>query len=166
MASRIPVFLCGELDHSDDGAPFRAIRLLPPKVRARAHLIHPGQLDPAKMREAARSPCIIVDAVTGIEPGSIVELPLSDIVSMSRARAKRSANGSARPARQLVLDQTLALVELLRAAPPAGRFLGIGMGDSGPGETLSAAVAFGVPALAARLAAAIGELDHAEALPC
>lgn len=165
MASRIPVFLCGELNHSDDGAPFRAIRLLPPKVRARAQLIHPGQLDAAKMREAARSPCIIVDAVTGIEPGSIVELPLSDIVSMSRARAKRSANGSARPARQLVLEQTLALVELLRAAPPAGRFLGIGMGDSGPGETLTAEVAFGVPALAARLAAAIGELDHAEALP-
>lgn len=166
MASRIPVFLCGELDHCDDGAPFRAIRLLPQKVRARAQLIHPGQLDAAALRGAARSPCIIVDAVTGIEPGSIIELPLSDIVSMARARAKSSANPAARPTRKLVLEQTLALVDLLRGTPPAGRFLGIGMGDSGPGDTLSPAVAIGVPALAARLAAAIEELDHAEALPC
>lgn len=164
MTSRIPVFLCGELDHCDDGAPFRAIRLLPPKVRARARFIHPGQLETAELRQAARSPCIIVDAVTGIEPGSIIELPLSDIVAMSRARARRAVNEAARPPRKLVLEQTLALVALLRGVPPAGRFLGIGMEECGPGETLSAAVAFGVPALAARLATAIGELDHAEAL--
>jgi Ni,Fe-hydrogenase maturation factor len=164
MASRIPVFLCGELDHSDDGAPFRAIRLLPQRVRARAQFIHPGQLSVSAMREAARAPCIIVDAVSGIEPGSIIELPLSDVMAMARARKTTAAQPASRRPQKLVMEQALALVELLRAAPPSGRFVGIGMGHSGLGDTLSAAVAIGVPALAARLAAAIAELDHAEAL--
>lgn len=167
MSARIPLFLCGEAHRSDDGVAFRAIRLLAPTVRSRARIIHAGQLDASDLVELAPgTPCIIVDALAGIAPGEVRALPLAEVAALGRARATQLARNKARSSHELALEQTLALAEILRGSPVDGWLVGIGIADVRPGETLSAAVAVALPALAAKLAAVIDTLAQSEALPC
>jgi hydrogenase maturation protease len=168
MNPRIPLFLCGETHRGDDGAAMRAIRLLAPGVRRHADIIPAGQLDASMLLGVpVGSPCVIVDAVVGIEPGAIVALPLAELGALGRHRAGGAKRRKSRSSHELPLEQTLALAEELRQEPFDGWFLGIGIADCQPGETLSPAVAVALPAFAAKLAGILGQLAHPEeALPC
>ena len=167
MNARIPVFVCGEVHRSDDGAAFRAIRLLAPAVRAQAHVIPVGQLDASALVDLPPGlPCVVVDAVAGVPPGSVVAMPLSEVAELGRTRAAKLAKRKASTSHELALEQTLALAEILRGSPIKGWFVGIGIADVKPGDTVSPAIVLGLPALSARLAEVINELAQPELVKC
>ena len=113
------------------------------------------------------SPCVVVDAVVGVPPGTIVARPLAELAALGRQRAGGGKRRKGHSSHELPLEQTLALAEELRQQPLDGWFLGIGVADCQPGETLSPPVAVALPALTARLAETLGQLAHPEeALSC
>ncbi len=167
MNPRIPVFLCGDAHRGDDGAALRVVRLLAPGVRRHANIVVAGQFDASMLLGVPDgAPCVIVDAVAGIEPGAIVAKPLAELSALGRRRAGAARRPKSRSSHDLPLEQALALADELRSHPVEGWFLGIGVADCGLGETLSPAVTVAMPALAARLAEILDELGHSEALPC
>jgi hydrogenase maturation protease len=158
---RVPVFLCGEASRGDDGAALRAIRLVAPDVRRHARVVPARELDAKMLRDLpADTPCVIVDAVPGIPAGEIVTKPLQGMSGRGRRPAGRARWGKRRPAQEPPLEQTLASAAELRGEPIDGWFLGIGVTDCEPGETLSPAVAVALPTVAAKLAALIEALAH------
>jgi hydrogenase maturation protease len=164
---RIPVFLCGDAHRGDDGAALRVVRLLAPGGRRHADVIAAGQLDASMLLGVPEgTPCVIVDAVAGVEPGAIIAKPLTELAALGRRRAGGGKRPKSRSSHELPLEQALALADELRSHPVDGWFLGIGIADCALGETLSPAVAVALPALAARLAAILDELGHSEALSC
>ena len=159
MTPRIPVFVCGETHRSDDGAAFRAIRLLAPAIRAHAQVIPVGQLDASALVDLPPDlPCVVVDAVAGVTPGSTIAMPLPEVAALGRKRAAQLAKRKARSSHELALEQTLALAEILRGSPIQGWFVGIGIADVKPGDTVSPAIAVGLPELSAKLAEVIQNL--------
>lgn len=167
MTARIPVFVCGEVHRSDDGAAFRAIRLLAPTVRAQTHVIPVGQLDASALVDLPVGlPCIVVDAVAGVPPGNVIAMPLAEVAELGRARATKLAKRKASTSHELALEQTLALAELLRGAPIRGWFVGIGIATVKPGDTVSPAIVLGLPELSAKLAEVINELAQPEFARC
>ncbi len=167
MNPRIPVFVCGEVHRSDDGAAFRAIRLLAPPVRALTHVIPVGQLDASALVDLPPElPCIVVDAVAGVRPGEVIAMPLAEVAELGRARAAKLAKRKAGTSHELALEQTLALAEILRGAPIRGWFVGIGIASVKPGDTVSPAIVLGLPALSARLAEVIHELAQPDLVKC
>ena len=76
-AGRIPVIVCGEPARGDDAAGFAAIPLLAPATLAAADVERAGQLDLLLLLDLPDgAPCVVVDAVRGIPPGSIRVWPL------------------------------------------------------------------------------------------
>jgi hydrogenase maturation protease len=164
---RIPVFLCGDAHRGDDGAALRVVRLLAPGVRRHADIVVAGQFDASMLLDVPEhTPCVIIDAVAGIEPGAIVAKPLAELAAMGRRRAGGTRRPKSRSSHELPLEQALALADELRQHPVEGYFLGIGITDCALGEALSPAVAVALPALAGRLAGILDELGHSEALSC
>jgi len=158
MIERVPVFVCGDPTRGDDGAALAAVALLAPEVRARADVVEAGQLDVLLLLDLpADRPCVVVDAVAGLSPGEVWVRPLEALVD--RARRLEAAGRSVEPrsSHELPLEQVLALAATLRDRPPAGTFVGIGGAHWNPGAGLSPAVAAGLPAFAAAIAAAIDE---------
>ncbi|HYN48892.1 MAG TPA: hydrogenase maturation protease [Candidatus Nanopelagicales bacterium] len=156
MTSRVPVFVCGEPARGDDAAGFAAVELLAPEVRARAEIVPVGQLDVLLLLDLpADEPCVVVDAVAGLAPGEIWVRPLAALVDRARARADAGRAPEPRSSHELPLEQVLALAAMLRDAPPAGTFVGIGGTCWDLGTPLTAPVAAGLPAFAAAIAAAV-----------
>jgi hydrogenase maturation protease len=152
MTPRVRVFVCGEPARGDDAAGFAAVDLLAPDVRARAEIVPVGQLDVLFLLDLpADVPCVVVDAVAGLAPGETWVRPLAALVD--RAGAGRSPEP--RSSHELPLEQVLALAALLRDAPPAGTFVGIGGSCWDVGTPLTAAVVAGLPAFAGAIAAAV-----------
>jgi len=156
MTRRVPVFVCGEPARGDDAAGFAAVELLAPGVRSRAEIVAVGQLDVLLLLDLpAGEPCVVVDAVAGLAPGETWVRPLAALVGVARARADAGRSPEPRSSHELPLEQVLALAALLRDAPPAGTFVGIGGSCWAVGTPLSPPVAAGLPAFAAAIAAAI-----------
>jgi hydrogenase maturation protease len=164
VTRRLPVFVCGEPARGDDAAGFAAVELLPARVLDRVEVIRAGFLDVQLLLDLpAQSPCVVVDAVAGIRPGALFVRPLAEIVRATRARAEAGATPALRSSHELPLEQVLSLAALLRPAPPAGTFVGIGGARWDAGAGLSDAVVAGLPAFAAAIAAAIEETAGSEA---
>jgi hydrogenase maturation protease len=145
----VPVFVCGEPARGDDAAGFAAVELLPPEVRALADIVAVGQLDVSLLVDLPDGqPCVLVDAVAGIAPGETWVRPLASLLEVPIARGRPAPHSS----HLLPIDRVLALAAVLRPAPPAGTFVGIGGADFGLGSPLSPAVAAGLPAFAAAIA--------------
>jgi len=154
---RVPVFVCGEPARGDDAAGFAALDLLPAATRARAEVVPAGQLDVQLLLDLPTDgPCIVVDAVAGIEPGSLVIAPLADLVNAARGRAGAGRTPALRSSHELPLEQVLALAATLRAAALWGTFVGIGGACFDVGADLSPSVRAGLPGLAAAIAAEVG----------
>ncbi len=154
--SRVPVFVCGEPARGDDAAGFAALELLPAATRARAEVVPAGQLDVQLLLDLpADGPCIVVDSVAGIAPGSLFSAPLADLVGAARVRAEAGRTPTLRSSHELPLEQVLALAAMLRAAPPRGTFVGIGGACFDVGTDLTPSVRAGLPGLAAAIAAEV-----------
>jgi hydrogenase maturation protease len=133
MSARCTVLVCGDASRGDDGAGIAAIGRLPVNRRRRAHVRSVGQLEPDDLVEALRTgDCIVVDAVRGIEPGLVIEVPLR---RLAETDGPQPASSHALP-----LEIVIGLAEALGAEIDHAAFVGIGGRDFELGTGLSAPV--------------------------
>jgi hydrogenase maturation protease len=150
---RVPIFVCGEPTRGDDAAGFAALELLPAETRSRAEVVPVGQLDVQLLLDLPDgAPCVVVDAVAGLEPGSLYIRPLADLVDAAWARAEAGGTPALRSSHELPLEQALALAAILRPSPPQGTFVGLGGARFDLGSDLTPAVRAALPVLAAAIA--------------
>jgi len=154
----VRLIVCGAADRGDDGAPLSAVaRLLPilePAVRERLEVRRCPQLDVADILDlSADEACVIVDAVVGVEPGSVVTLTLPELAAHAQGVTPRSSHA-------LPIDQVLGIAEAIRGSLPAGAFVGIGGLWFGFGPIQSRAVRAGLAALQSAIVAAISGAER------
>lgn len=159
MTPRVPIFVCGEPTRGDDAAGFAAVDLLPAGVRDSVEVVLVGQLDILFLMDLpADAPCVVVDAVAGLQPGEVWVRPLAALVNRSRALQAAGRAPEIRSSHELPLEQVLDLAATLRDAPPAGTFVGIGGACFDVGTPLTARVAAALPELVAAIADEVAAL--------
>ncbi len=155
----IPVLVCGEAARGDDAAGLAAIDLLAQATLALARVVPVGQLDVLSLLDLpADQPCVVVDAIRGLEPGEIWTCPLEALVDRARALDGAGCRPEPRSSHELPVEAVLALAATLRAAPLAGVFVGVGGAVFELGEPLSPAVAAALPEVAAAIDAGVAAL--------
>ena len=157
MTTRVPVFVCGEPARGDDAAGLAAVELLAADVRARAEIhaknrparrpVPAGPAGRRALRGRGRGGRHSARGDLGPPPAG-ARRPGACPGGRGRAPGAQSSH-------ELPLEQVLALAAILRDAPPAGTFVGIGGSCWDVGTPLTAAVAAGLPDCAAAIAAAI-----------
>ena len=155
-APSVRLLICGSADRGDDGAALTAIaRLLPtldPATRERLEVRRCLQLDPLDLIDvAADQSCLVIDTVLGIEPGSVIAIPLEDLSSRASAVTPRSSHA-------LSIQQVLGIAAAIRGTLPAGTFVGIGGKWFGFGARHSRAVTAGMGELQSAIEAELGRL--------
>lgn len=149
--TRIPVLVCGTPLRGDDGAALEAVHELPDAVRGVADVRMVGQLDADLLVAPGIEPCVVVDTVVGITPGSLVSLPLSVVAEVGIRALPHSSHS-------LGIGRAVSLAQAILGRPMTGRFVGIGGVDFRTDAGLSGPVTAGLPALRAALADAITAL--------
>jgi hydrogenase maturation protease len=119
VSGRWTVLVCGDPSRGDDGAAIAAVARLErdaPPVRVR----RVGQLEPDDLVKAVSGGgrCIVVDAVRGIDPGRIVEVPLRTLGAVD---GPQPASSHALP-----MEIVIGLAEALGADIDRAVFVGIG----------------------------------------
>jgi len=148
---RVTILVCGEPMRGDDALALEAVRDLDATARNAAEVREVGQLSPDELLDAPE-PVIVVDAVSGPEPGALVDISLAELAAAG-GPAPRASSSHALP-----LATAVGLSVRLRGAPPEGRFLGIAGADYGLDAPLSATVRAALPGLTARIVYWIVEL--------
>ena len=138
VPTRVEVLACGAADRGDDGASIAALAGLdsgfPPDVTVR--LV--GQLDIDDLLAVpVGAGAVVVDTVTGVDPGWVVEIPFVGLAGRELGIRARSAVALARP-------ETVGLASMIRGRPLTGMIVGIGGLTFGSGEALSWPVATGL----------------------
>lgn len=159
-APTVRLLVCGSADRGDDGAALRAVaHVLPrldPRVLERLEVRRCQQLDAADLIDVADGEsCLVLDTVVGIEPGSVVAIPLDELADR-RAVSPRSSHA-------LPIDQVLGIARAVRGALPPGAFVGIGGRWFGFGQVRSRAIRDGMPEFEASIEDAIHVLVGAAA---
>jgi len=154
----VRVLVCGSADRGDDGAALYAVAHLLPTldddVRECIEVHRCEQLDPVDLIEVADGvSCLVLDTVTGIEPGAVVEIPLDELTRLEDA-APRSSHA-------LPISQVLGIAEAVRGCLPRGLFVGIGGKWFGYGQTRSRLLREGMPAFEQAIDRAIHDLAKA-----
>jgi hydrogenase maturation protease len=154
-APTVRVLVCGSAERGDDGAALGAVaHLLPrlgPALRQRIEVRRCEQLDPVDLIDVAEGEaCLVLDTVVGVEPGTIVRIPLDELTRLEAA-APRSSHA-------LPISQTLGIAEAIRGQLPRGLLVGIGGKWFGFGETRSRAIRDGMPAFEAAVEQALNDL--------
>ncbi len=140
----VQLVVCGEPERGDDAAGPIAVDGLPRAVLARCEVRRASALDIESLLDVPDgAACVIVDAATGVEPGSVVVLPLERLL---RLGVERSGGGAPRSSHELPVEQVVSLVAVLRRGLPEGSFVGIGAASADFGAGLSEPVAAGLPA--------------------
>ena len=119
MTAPCTLLVCGDAARGDDGAAIAAVARLGPSRRIGVRVRLVGQLEPDDLVGAlANGRCVVVDAVRGVEPGAVVEIPLRRL----------AAPGGPMPASShaLPIPTVIGLAEALGADLDRGRFVGIG----------------------------------------
>lgn len=146
MSGRWTILVCGEPSRADDGAAFAAAERLdglPAGTRVRPI----GQLDAGELLEASRrGPCVVLDAVRGLAPGTTMQVPLLEL-----AAAEVATSSHAMP-----LSSSVALAAALGADLEASRFVGIGGREFGLGHDLSPEVSNGLDEVARTIRGIVG----------
>jgi hydrogenase maturation protease len=160
-APTLRVLVCGSADRGDDGAALSAIAHVLPQLEhdicQRLEIRRCNQLDAADLIDVRDGEaCLVLDTVVGVEPGSVVEMALEELVQAS-AVAPRSSHA-------LPIQQVAGLAEAVRGTLPRGLFLGIGGKWFGYGTTRSRALRDGMPAFERAVSAAILRLSEAVAI--
>jgi Ni,Fe-hydrogenase maturation factor len=102
-----------------------ALERLPAELAGRVVVRRVGMLEPDDLVAATRGgSCVVLDAVHGVEPGSLVELPVAALAALD---APAPASSHALP-----LDVVIGLAEALGADLDAATFLGMGGALSDP----------------------------------
>ena len=144
----VEVLVCGAEDRGDDGAGLVAARSLAGRLPSGVRIRAVGHLDVLDLLDLPDSVgVVIVDAATGIAPGSIVDLPIDELRRLRTCRP-RSSHTLAGP-------EVLGLAALLRREPLAGRIVAIGGAEFGIGAGLSRRVAEAIPGLIASILEAV-----------
>jgi hydrogenase maturation protease len=154
------LIVCGNADRSDDGLALAAIATLlptlPPPILAMLEVRRCSELRVEDLLDLPlESSLIVVDAVTGVEPGQVVHLSLEMLAGL--ARRGGADRPTPRSSHQLPIELVLGLAELLRGRPIPGAFVGLGGRSFAFGPRLSRVVRDALPSLRAAIAA---ELDH------
>jgi hydrogenase maturation protease len=153
VSKRVVVFACGDPLRGDDSVAHLAVEALPATTSARADLKLVGPMEPEYLRDLPVGVrAVIVDAVVGPVPGRIVEMTLAEMSGRAESVVTTSSH-------QLPLDEVVAIGQLLRDEPVAGRFIGMGIVSVEIGEHATPGVEAALPELTAAVAAAIEELD-------
>ena len=152
MSATVTILACGDPSRGDDGAAVAALDRLPNEVAGHVVVRRVGMLEPDDLVAAtADGSCLVLDAVRGVEPGAVVELPVADLAALD---APAPASSHALP-----LEVVIGLAEALGARLDAATFLGIGGADFDLGRGLSAPVRAALDAYASRIAWSILEED-------
>jgi hydrogenase maturation protease len=145
---RVDVLICGSLDRGDDGAALVAAPLIRASLGPNARIAVVGQLDVDDLLAIPRDAgVVIVDAATGIPPGTIQDLPLRGFLVEDSIFRPRSSHA-------LELPEVIGLAEMLRGHPLVGRIVVVGARQFRLGHPLSTRVAVALPELARVVAAA------------
>ena len=123
------VFVCGDRHRRDDAAALRAADLLGQVLPADVVLRRVGQLGPDDLVAAsATGRCLVIDAVRGIPPGTVVTMPLADLETGGPSSASSHA---------LPLPTVIGLADVLGADMTGATFVGIGGEEFELGEGLT-----------------------------
>lgn len=142
--SRVRVIVLGNEAAGDDGAALNAARIAEADGPIEAVMAGRPGVDLLDLLDTTE-PVVLVDVVrTGAPPGTLVELPLEEIVGRAVASAPTSSHGFG-PAEVLTLGRSLGRVL------PRGVFLGIEGARFEAGAPFSAGVEGAIPALAAAI---------------
>ena len=144
MASGWTVLVCGDRLHGDDGAALAAVERLPRRLRAEIRIRPCDGLGNDELLAALLSgPCLVLDTVHGITPGTVVEVPLDRLLS---GEVPAPASSHALP-----MPIVVGLASALGAHLGDGAFLGIGGTGLDVGERLSPVVDAGLDAYVATI---------------
>lgn len=133
---------CGQTLRGDDAVAFAAVRRLPLDIRHEITVRRVGALSPEDLVALpAGARVVIVDAIVGPPPGTVLSLDLADIPAGRSGRELRFTSSS----HQLPLGDVIALAQLLRVAPLTGSFVGLAIESVAMGATLSDPVRAALP---------------------
>ena len=136
--TRATVLVCGDRHRRDDAAALVAADILGQVLPEDVILRRVGQLGADDLVAAsAAGRCLVIDAVRGIAPGSVVSMPLADLETGGPASASSHA---------LPLPTVIALAGALGADMTGAAFVGIGGEEFELGEGLTPRVAAGLDA--------------------
>ena len=156
---RVTILVCGEPLRGDDGVALAVADALDRTGDPAIQIRKVGSLMPDDL-VAIVGPVVVLDAVVGPAPGSVVDLPLAAVA------ADGSSIPPARSSHALPLPATLGIVAHLRDnGLPPGRFLGIAIGRVGFGEQMTPEVAAAIPRAARRLAAWVRVFADTDGVP-
>ncbi len=138
----VRIVACGNADRGDDGAAVVALAtLLPTLPRDLLARLEVRRCEELRVDDLADLPadasCVIVDAVAGPEPGTVVRCTLADLAS--------GPTCSPRSSHQLPIDIVLGLAGVLRQSAIPGTFVGLAGHGFGYGSPLSRAVRGALP---------------------
>jgi hydrogenase maturation protease len=137
----------------DDALALAVLDALPATTLAMAEVRRVRQLMPDDMHDVD-GPLIVLDAVEGPPPGTVVDIPLSALLQ-AHEEGLNPASSHALP-----LPITLGIVERLAGSLPDGRFVGVAASGYTLGAPLSLAVADAVADCAARVNHWVRALAH------
>jgi hydrogenase maturation protease len=140
----VRLLVCGNADRGDDGAALAAVAHFLPRledaIRHRLEVRRCAELDATDLANVPdHQTCIVVDTVVGVDAGTVVTMPLSELAESSHGIAARSS-------RALPISQVLSLAAGIRGRLPDGTFIGIGGRRFGFGGRRSRAVTSGMRA--------------------
>jgi hydrogenase maturation protease len=149
----VDVLVCGSIDRGDDGAPFAASELLESDRPANARIRRIGQVEVDDLLSIPRSAgVVIVDAATGIDPGTILELPLRGLLGNESVQPRSSHS--------LAMPEVIGLADMLRGRPLVGRIVVIGARRFTLGRPLTRRVSAALPSLSRAIRVAIAQVTE------
>lgn len=154
-ARPVRLLVCGSADRGDDGAALSAVAGLlsglPPHLLTVLEVKRCEQLELEDLLDLPEgTACVITDAVIGLPVGQIVTIPLAELPERDAAAAPIPRSSHVLPIGQLV-----AIAQVMRDAPLAGSFVGIGGRSFGFGRALGRPVRAALPAFRGAIEAAL-----------
>jgi len=148
---RVPVIACGTPLRGDDGAGSAAVQALPGLADLPAETRLVGQLEADLLLAPGIEPCVVIDTVVGVAPGTLLSAPLHEVGRSGIGRVPHSSHS-------LGVARAVRLAEMVLGRPLAGRFVGVGGADFRAGAHLSEPVRDALPGLQALVLDAIAGL--------
>jgi hydrogenase maturation protease len=160
VSGRWTVLVCGDASRGDDGAAIAAAARLEHGGFRTTRVRRVGQLEPDDLVSAlaAGGRCLVVDAVRGVEPGRIVEVPLRRLTTSD---GPQPASSHALP-----LEIVIGLAEALGADIDRAVFIGIGGRSFELGAGLSPAVVAALDEAAETIDGRIAGRQESGVVPC
>jgi hydrogenase maturation protease len=154
---RVRVVVCGNVDRGDDGVALAAVAsLLPTLPRTLLGRLEVRRRLELRVEDLVDVPedvsCLILDAVAGIEPGTVVRMTLEDL--------ERRPAFTPRSSHQLPIDLVVGLASILREGPLGGTFVGLAGHGFGYGRALSEIARAAMPAYRAAIESELDELTR------